>query len=102
MATLTSGTVALTTSAANRIEISWLSSNAGATPKLQISVNGATFTSGARGRRPDHLEQRPDGRLLDRVGQVRRGGADRWRHTSVTGRLYLDTFTSMRRTVITP
>jgi hypothetical protein len=100
--TLTSGTVALMPSAANRVEISWLSSNAGGTPKLQISVNGATFTSALAGGALTTWNNAQTGAYS--IGSVRFGAAalTGGGTSSVTGRLYLDTFTSMRRTVITP
>lgn len=100
--TLTSGTVALTPSAANRVEISWLSSNSGGTPKLQISVNGATFTSALAGGALTTWNNAQTGAYS--IGSVRFGATalTGGGTSSVTGRLFLDTFTSMRRTVITP
>ncbi len=101
--TLTSGTFALTPSAANRIEISWLSSNSGGTPKLQISVNGAAFTSNLTGGALTTWNSAQTGGYS--IESIRFGAAALTGNTgtqNATGRLFLDTFTSMRRTVITP
>ena len=73
-----------------------------ATPKLQISVNGATFTSALAGGALTTWNNAQTGAYS--IGSVRFGAAalTGGGTSSVTGRLYLDTFTSMRRTVITP